>query len=401
MREAFEGAQSLLQRARAAGDQAYPNADFDLATAGWFLAHVLGMAGEAAQALPLLDEVLQRFETIAKDRPNLAVDAMASACITEQGNCLCLLGRMDEATAVYEAAIRRAERCGDARQVAVANGQLGFVRMRQGRYQEALEVYAEAIKRFTQLDEPASIATIWRQIGSVYKDVGQPEAAEDAYRKSLVIYVRLNNAPGQANALAELGLLYDDVLNRPEEAVVFHRQAADKFAEGHAVYREGQVRNDLGRTLRKLRRLDEARQEISRSIECEGKVGHAPEAWRSWDILAKIETDAGNLAAAAEAKGKAIACYLAHRRDGGANHSDSGRLFHAVAQELQAGQRDPAVQLIDQYCERWKNDKTPEVDAIKAIVVGSRERTLADAPDLHCTMAAEILFLIETLEKPR
>ncbi|MBS0151989.1 MAG: tetratricopeptide repeat protein [Nitrospira sp.] len=401
MREAFEGAQSLLRCAEQMGEHAYPGADFDLATAGWFLAHVQGMAGRAEQALPLLDEVLQRFETIAKDRPYLAAEAMASACITEQGDCLCCLGRMDEATAVYEAAIRRAEQCGDARQVAVAKGQLGFVRMRQWRYQEALEAYAEAIKQFTQLDEPASVATIWRQIGMAYKDVGQPEAAEDAYRKSLIIYVRLNNSPGQANTLAELGLLYDDVLNRPEEAVVFHRQAADKFAEGHAVYREGQVRNDLARTLRKLRRLDEARQEICRSIECEAKVGEASKAWKSWDILANIETDAGNLAVAAEAKGKAIACYLAYRRDGGVNHSYSGHLFHAVAQELQFRQSDTAVQLIDQYCARWKNVGTPEADALKAIVAGNRERTLADAPGLHCTMAAEILFLIEQLEKPR
>jgi len=33
-------------------------------------------------------------------------------------------------------------------------------------------------------------------------------------------------------------------------------------------------------------------------------------------------------------------------------------------------------------------------------VAGSRDRSLADAPDLNYSMAAEILFLIETLEKP-
>ena len=72
--------------------------------------------------------------------------------------------------------------------------------------------------------------------------------------------------------------------------------------------------------LRKLRRLDEARQEIRRAIECKAQFGHAAEPWTSWAILADIETDAGNPAAAAEAKGKAIACYLAYRRDGGENH---------------------------------------------------------------------------------
>jgi hypothetical protein len=43
----------------------------------------------------------------------------------------------------------------------------------------------------------------------------------------------------------------------------------------------------------------------------------------------------------------------------------------------------------------------PIIHALEAIVAGSRDRTLADAPDLSYSMAAEILFLIETLEQQR
>ena len=41
----------------------------------------------------------------------------------------------------------------------------------------------------------------------------------------------------------------------------------------------------------------------------------------------------------------------------------------------------------------------PLIQALQAIVAGSRDPTLADAPELDYTMAAEILFLIETLER--
>ena len=41
------------------------------------------------------------------------------------------------------------------------------------------------------------------------------------------------------------------------------------------------------------------------------------------------------------------------------------------------------------------------IHALQAIVAGRRDRTLADAADLDDTMAAEILFLIETLQEPR
>ena len=39
------------------------------------------------------------------------------------------------------------------------------------------------------------------------------------------------------------------------------------------------------------------------------------------------------------------------------------------------------------------------IQALQAIVAGSRDRTLADTPELDYRMAAEILFLLETLEK--
>ena len=120
---------------------------------------------------------------------------------------------------------------------------------------------------------------------------------------------------------------------------------------------------------------------------------------RSWSILYQIETDAGNPAAAAEAKGKAVACYLAYRRDGGENHDGPGRICLAVTQSLLAGDPAQAASLLQQLAAH--PDATGGlgtfIRALQAIVAGRRDRPLADAPDLDFTMAAEILFLIETL----
>jgi hypothetical protein len=131
-------------------------------------------------------------------------------------------------------------------------------------------------------------------------------------------------------------------------------------------------------------------------------VGHVGLIWNSWNLLFQIESADGNSAAAAEAKRKAIACYLAYRRDGGENHSGSGRMSLAVTQALLAGDSAQAESLLQQLA------ADPEgawllhfIHALQAIVAGSRDRTLADALSLHYSMAAEILFLIETLEKPR
>jgi len=399
LREAFEGAQQLLERARAAGEQAYPGSDYDLAVAFFLLARVSRIAGGPEQALPLLDEARKRFEVFERNQPGRGAEGMASVCLTERGDCLRNLGRLDEASTAYEESIRLDEKLETDRSVAVAKGQLGIVRMDQRRYAEALKAYEEARDRFTRLDEPGSVAVSWHQTGMVYQLAGQPDAAEDAYRKALAIKVRLGDFGGQADTLNSLGILCDDILNRPEEAAAFFRQAVDKSVDPA---REGAIRNNLAATLRKLRRFDEARQEILRAIDCKAQFGHAAEPWKSWGILAEIEEGAGNPTAAAGAKRKAIGCHLAYRRDGGENHDPDGRICLAVTQRLLAGDPAAAASLLAKLAADpdLPSHARTFIQALQAIVAGSRNRTLADAPELHYTMAAEILFLLETLEKP-
>jgi hypothetical protein len=127
------------------------------------------------------------------------------------------------------------------------------------------------------------------------------------------------------------------------------------------------------------------------------------EPWAAWDILCAIETDAGNAGVAPEAKEKARVCYLAYRRDGGENHNSDGRICLEVTEHLLAGDEAAAAARLQQYATHAKLPArfVPFIQALQAIVAGSRDRTLADAPDLHYTMAAEILWLIETLEQPR
>jgi len=402
--EAFDGAHVLLQRARAVGEQAYHDAGYDLAMACILLVRVLKTVGKVEQALLLLDEARQRFEAVAQASTSKAAAQMTVMCFAEQGDCLLILGRTDEAAAAYEESIWRAEQFDDERSIAVCKLQIGTIYMLQLRYPEALAAYVEALDKFTQLGELGSVAAIWYQIGMVYERMHKPEAAEDACRNALKIYVQLDDVAGQAHTLGQLGSLYDNMLGRLEEAADFHRKAVDKHVETGDTAREGGARSLLGEILRKLCSLDEARKEINRAIDCKERFGHAVYPWASWAILADIETDAGNSAAAAEAKQKAIAAYLDYRRVGGENHSGPGHLTFHVSQSLLAGEDAAAASMLQKLADdpnATAGSVYTFILALQSIVSGSRDRTLADVPDLNYAMAAEILFLIEMLEKPR
>jgi tetratricopeptide (TPR) repeat protein len=402
LREALAGAQQLLHQAQAAGEAAYADADFDLANAFILLGRVLKTGGGAEQALPLLQEAGRRFEAIANKRPGVGGERMASTCLTEQADCLRDLGRYDAAAAAYEESIRKDEKRGALRDVAVGKGQLGTVRLQQQRYAEALEAHQQARDTFSRLNEPGSVAIAWHQIGMVHQKAGQLEAAEEAYNQSLAIKVRLGNQAGQASTLGQLGNLYAGVLQRSEEAVPFYLRAAEISSSINDALGEGRQWNNLANTFRKLQRLEEARQAIRRAIECSSPFGHAASPWTSWDILADIETAAGNSAAATDARHQALDAFLAYRRDGGENQSASGRLALALRQLLASG-GDPAeaASSLQQLAAAPQfASQLPFLTTLQAITAGSRVPSLAENPGLSYDQAAEVLLLLEALQGP-
>ncbi|MCI5223039.1 MAG: tetratricopeptide repeat protein, partial [Candidatus Electrothrix sp. AR4] len=395
LQPAYEQAQALLEKAQAAGPQAYKDADYDLAIAHFILGRVLETGGQAGPALELLVESQRLFEAVGEPG-----ERMAAVSLTEQADCLSDLGQLDEATAKYEESIKRGEEQEDFRGVATGKMQLASVRLDQKRYADALAGYEEARTIFDGLDESISVAAVWHQIGSVHQEAGQYEQAETAYRRSLEINTQSNNRAGQANSLTQLGILYDIGFNDLESTVIFFRQAADIDVELEDMRNEGLTRNNIANALRKLKRYDEARQEIMRAIECKSQFGHSAIPWTSFNILHQIETAEGNTAAAKAAWIKARDAYLAYRWQGGYAQTPGGELADQVIGAVQQDKTEEMVQALAQIAEA---DDTPDflkVAAPKflAVLNGSRDPALADDPALYYADAAEVLFLMERLE---
>jgi len=390
-------AQQLLGKCLASGEMAYPEAAYEIAMAYFMLGRVLKIGGAPEDALPPLAEAHRRFEELA-DAGETEARRMVALTLTESGDCLSDLGRLDMASEAYEQGIRRAQAMGDVRQVAVAKFQLGTVRLFQKRYEETLEIYAEARYAFEALAEPRMVAKAWHQIGIVHENAGQIEPAEQAYRQSLAIKVRENDLSGQASTMNQLGNL-SSTIGRIEEAAAFYRQAAEAYVRLGDSAKEGRTRNNLAGTLIKLGCYDEARQELQRAIEAKRPFGHGTELWKTWSILENLERATGHAEAALAARQQAIDTYLAYRRAGGVSQSPVAQLYAMAAQAIPDNAEGEARQGLDQLDAR--PDIPPYLKAViprlRAVLDGDRDSTLAADTELDYDDAAELRLLLESL----
>ena len=161
---------------------------------------------------------------------------------------------------------------------------------------------------------------------------------------------------------------------------------------------EGTGRNNLAYKLVQLRRYDEARREILRAIECAKPFGHAAQPWKTFNVLHDLEHALGNADAAAEARQRAIEAFLAYRRDGGGNHGMGAQLAAGVGQAMASGQVDAMASQLGQFAGQVRSDDDRRfIDALQAILSGSRDPELASDPGLHYEGAVELRLLLESL----
>ena len=371
-------AQNLLKKSLAAGEDAYPEAGYNIALSNLLLGRILRMSGATAHALTYLKSARTQFERLDRlgQDVNKSAQRMVSACLTEQGDCLVDLDRLDEAVATYEKGIALDEKLGNLRGAAAGKGQLGTVLYYQKQYAKALKACESAIQSFESLGEPNTVAIYLHQMGMVHENSGNYPAAETTYRKSLGIRVQQNNKAGEADCLLQLGNLFKK-MEQLEDAVSFHRQAADIYVALGDMADEGLARNNLADTFIKLKRYDDAHQEIVRTIECDKPFGHTTKPWTAWQILSSIEQARGNATAAKNARDQAVVLYMDFRRSGGGEYEYGAQLSNLVRVAIQCGERSLAEVAFGKFA----GDYGPLIGALRQILDGARDVQVLEGLD--------------------
>jgi len=389
--EAVAGAEQLLRRAQVEG-ACYEEAGYDQAMGSWLLGRALLHAGRAADALRPLGDAEIRFFALAADALEGA-ERMASVVLAEQGDALRHLGRLDEAVVTLRRAIAMDEARGDQRQLAHVRVSLGIVRARQGRPADALETFQRARELFAEMDDPVATANCWHQMGTVYVQGGAADRAERAFQQALRLRARAEDRSGEAVTLVQLGNLYRETA-RTEEALTFFTQAADILHDLGDAFREAAARNNLAEAYHALGRLDEAREALGVALERGESAGVAAHPWKTLAVLADVERDAGDAAAAAEAEVRAFESYLGYRREGGEPLDGATRLVADIGGVLRSRGGDAAQAALPPP-EVFGDGALVLRDALVALARGERDLDALGVTGFPYALRAEFALLAQ------
>jgi tetratricopeptide (TPR) repeat protein len=275
------------------------------------LARVLAAQGDVAAALDIYNHVLADARAALQADPRLTSDV--STTLESIGELYFRVGNTDQARASFEEAKRLVDK--DPESSGRVLAALGMTELVAGRFDAAFAAYSDSRTRFDAAKQPEGVARAWVGIGFSQTARDRFDDAIKAYQTAIGLFAQQNNNDGVARAWLGLSMAQSGggdhaaaVESAGKVAGIADRIKSDDLAWRAAVR--------AGEALRKLDKLDEARQAFERataaidrlaadaptSPEARAELSDSASAWAGLAFTRAQQGDAGAALAAMEAR---------------------------------------------------------------------------------------------------
>lgn len=280
------------------------------------LARVFSAQGDLAAALDMYGQVLKDARLILVENPRAR--GRVAAPLEAIGEIYFRLGNVEQARTNFAEARKMSE--GDPGSMGRISASLGLTELVAGRFEAALAAYVESRTRFEQAKQPDDVARSWVGIGFCHAAREKYDEAMTAYRTAIAMFDTNKREEDAGRAWLGLSMAQSGAGDNDAAlaSAVKVRAIATSVSSVDLAWRAA-VR--AGEALRKLKRLDEARQEFRRGIEAIDTIAQTaainPEARGQLDDSASAWSGlALTLAAMSDARGAldAIEARRAHVR---------------------------------------------------------------------------------------
>ena len=258
---------------------AAPDADDAGAIRGKAQGH-LARAAERAASLAANEEAQHYFEQAAE----LADDPSARAELVERaGEMAWARGDGAVAEAHYQRALELFEEEGRTHPAARVAARLGEVEWQSGRLEDALERMERAYGVLLGDEPDADLATLAAQLGRLHWFHANMELAGERIEAALEIAETLWLPEIVAEALITKGIV-SDALGRSEESIALLKHALELAREYDLPSAALRAQHNLGDTLARRERYDEALENFSVTAASAGKIGNV-----TWERVARAD----------------------------------------------------------------------------------------------------------------
>jgi tetratricopeptide (TPR) repeat protein len=139
------------------------------------------------------------------------------------------LGKMDDAAAIYDAGLKKAEACKSIYLKAEIFSSIGVMEYYKGNLDGAMARFKMAIPEYEKINDKGNIAGITMNIGVMYYRTGKSKESLEYYEKALKVMREIGDTASIANALTNIGITESD-LGKNEKAI-------ERFEEAEKIYR--------------------------------------------------------------------------------------------------------------------------------------------------------------------
>lgn len=236
------------------------------------LGRVLAAQGDLPAAIEMYGHVLADARIALQADPRLKSNV--SSALESIGELYYRLGNTDRARASYEEAKGLAR--DDPDSVARILSALGITELVAGRVDAAFAAYSESRVRFEQAQNADGTARAWVGVGFSQTARGRFPDAIEAYRTAIALFEKKTNRDGIARAWLGLSRAQSGALDDAAalESAAKVAAIADQIKSGELAWRAAER---SGEALRKLNRLDEAKQAFERAtVAVDGLAADAP-----------------------------------------------------------------------------------------------------------------------------
>ncbi len=173
---------------------------------------VMRLKGRTEDARRAVLQSIEAAETVVGRKPGTDVARRAKKIIASShhdlGLTFAVLGRYEEAVALYRQCITDFQELGDKFAVASAMHNLGRIYQDLGESHKALDMFVKSLDTFERIGFGQGVATAHNSIGYTYHELGDLKKADEMYRKYWAISQEIGYKRGIGGAQCNLGAIH-------------------------------------------------------------------------------------------------------------------------------------------------------------------------------------------------